>query len=170
MKILNLILVLILVSCNGQNTIKKEKNLEQLTHSFIEFKKSIGKIDTENDVLLMGANSIDTTSYWFDILFDNTRNLYNTEYDMLYEIDGLKVIIFKELDKSILLENIFKKIPYENLNKAKYNATYDLVPFHTELNNKNEVVSIKSKYPLKDIMPFLKKNKVKFSKDFKMES
>lgn len=88
------------------------------------------------------------------------------DYKDLYQIDGLKVIIFKDLDKSQLLENLFKKIPYENLNKAKYNMTYDLVPFHTELNNKNEVLSIKSKYPIKDILPFLRKNKVKFSKDY----
>lgn len=169
MKFLNLILIFLLMSCNGQNIKDKPSNLKRITQSYIDFKKSIGKLDTENDVILMGANSIDNNTYWLDIVFDNSHNLYNMEYENLYQMDGLKIIVFKDLDKSIFLENIFQKIPYENLNKAKYNVSYDLVPFHTELNNKNEIISIKSKYSLKEIMPFLKKNKVDFSKDFKME-
>ncbi|REC41834.1 hypothetical protein [Chryseobacterium pennipullorum] len=166
MKFLNLILLLLLISCKGQSSENKQNNLKRITQSYIDFKKSIRKFDLENDVILVGANSIDKNSYWLDIVFDNSYTLSGMDYKDLYQIDGLKVIIFKDLDKSQLLEKLFDKIPYENLNKAKYSMTYDLVPFHTELNNKNEILSIKSKYPIKDILPFLKKNKVKFSKDY----
>lgn len=166
MRFLNLLLIFLIISCKGQNIEKKQNNLKKITQSYIDFKKSVGKFDMKNDVILIGANSIDTNTYWLDIVFDNSHNLYGMDYKDLYQIDGLKVIIFKDLDKSQLLENIFEKIPYENLNKAKYSMTYDLIPFHTELNNENEVLSIKSKYPIKDILPFFKKNKVKFSKDY----
>lgn len=166
MRVLAIILVFFLMSCKGQSKINEQNNLKTIVQSYIDFKKSLVKFDTNNDIILMGASSIDKDTYWLDIVFDNSRNLYNMDYTELYQIDGLKVIVFKDLDKSQLLENFLEKVPYENFNKAKYNVTYDLVPFHTELNNQNEVLLIKTKYPLKDIMPFLKKNKVKFAKDY----
>lgn len=47
----------LLISCKRQKIEKKQDNLKRIIQSYVDFKKSIGKFDMENDVILIGANS-----------------------------------------------------------------------------------------------------------------
>jgi hypothetical protein len=88
------------------------------------------------------------------------------KYSKVYEINGYKLIVSEDLNKSYLLENIFKELPYENLNLAKMAITYNTTNWHITLNSKNEVVEILPQEKSKEIKNILKNKGIKFSGNY----
>lgn len=164
----NLILILLLILCSCKSSIiNKDENLVKIVKSYLEFRENNGTFNKEKDIIVIGAQNLENGNYWVEIAFDNVNYLYDRKYKNLYTFNGYKIILFEELDKSYLFEKIFKKLPYENLNKAKFSIDYSITPWHILLNKENEIISIQSQYLHDDVFNILQKNEVKFSKDYK---
>ena len=156
------------ISSFGQT--HNQKNLIKIANAFIEFQHdSLKNLNKDNNILIIGAISIDKDSIRVGIGFVPSGLLYDMKYEKLYGLKGFKVIIptqGAELDRSYILKGLFKEIPYENLNKADKHFLYHPKIWSVTLNNNNEVVSVESEYRFKDVVRKLRKNKVKFAKNF----
>lgn len=163
-----LILVFLIISCSTTIFNKKNNTARNIVTSYIEFRNQQKVINPKKNIIIIGAQSDDAKNgnYWIDLCFVNPALLMDFKYSKVYEVNGYKLIVSEDLDKSYLLEKAFKEVPYENLNLAKMAITYNTTNWHITLNNKNEVVEILPQEKSEEIKNILEKKRVKFSKDY----
>ena len=162
-----LLILTLFLGANSFGHTRNEKNITRITKSFIEFQyDSLKSLNTNEYILMMGANSIDKDLMCLSICFVSAYYLKDVKYDKLYEFGGFKLIISDGMDKSYILKRLFKERTYENINKSDYRFLLHPKDWSVTLNNKNEVVPVKSVFRFKDVVRKLKKNKVKLASNF----
>lgn len=162
-------MLIFLSSCKNHIQSQKKSNLYQtIVKAFIEDRNSDTKIDPQENILIIGANTSENidNAYWVDMAFVNPKLLQNFEYKKVYMIDGYKLIIDESLNKSNKLNNSFIETKYENFNLAIVLIEYSLKNWHITFNSNNEIIRISPKNKSKEIKDLLIKKGVKFSKDF----
>ncbi|KMQ67512.1 hypothetical protein ACM39_13835 [Chryseobacterium sp. FH2] len=168
-----LVCIIILAnSCKNNFHAQQKKDVYQsIVRAFIEDRSSQVKIDSKENILILGANNSenDKDSYNIVMSFVNPKLLSGFEYSKVYIIDGYRLIIDESKEsknKSQIFKNSFKETKFENLNQAENIIDYDSKYWLITFNSKNEIIRIspfqKSKY-IKDLL--LKKG-IKFSQDF----
>ncbi|MGE8534659.1 MAG: hypothetical protein ACN6OJ_08745 [Chryseobacterium sp.] len=163
-----LISFVLILSCSTTAFNKENNAARNIVAGYIEFRNQQKVVSPKTNIIIIGAQSDDAKNgnYWIDLCFVNPALLMDFKYSKVYEINGYKLIISEDLDKSYLLENTFKEVPYENLNLAKMAITYNTTNWHITLNSKNEVIEILPQEKSGEIKSLLEKKGVKFSKDY----
>lgn len=163
-----LILFFLTISCNATIFSQENSTAKKIALSYIEFRNKQKIINPKTNIIIIGVQSDDAKNgnYWIDLCFVNPALLMDFKYSKVYEINGYKLIVSKDLNKSYLLENTFKELPYENLNLAKMAITYSTTNWHITLNSKNEVVEILPQEKSKEIKNILKNKGIKFSDNY----
>lgn len=163
-----LLLLTLIISCSSAIFNKEKEPTKEIIISYIEFRNQQKTIDPKTNILIIGAQTAGNKkdNYWIDVCFVNPALLMDFKYSKVYEVNGYKLIISEDLDKSYLLEKSFKEVPYENFNKAKIAITYNTTNWHIILNSRNEVIEILPQEKASTIKSILEKKGVKFSKDY----
>lgn len=166
-----LIFFVLIISCSTAIFNKENNTTRNIVASYIEYRNQQKVVSPKTNIIIIiiiGAQSDDAKNgnYWIDLCFANPALLMDFKYSKVYEINGYKLIISEDLDKSYLLENTFKEVPYENLNLAKMAITYNTTNWHITLNSRNEVVEILPQEKSNEIKSLLEKKSIKFSKDY----
>lgn len=143
-------------------------NLLKISKSYLDYRQIKSKFNEKSDILIVSARDSDSGAYYFFICIDNIYNLVDTRYDNLYKLKNFKLIIGKNSDRISLLSSVFQEIPYEDVNKGKVKFEHETRGWRITLNKDNEVLSIASEFRTKGVIAMLKKNNVKFAKDFKV--
>ena len=153
--------------CVGQS-LPNKKNFTKIAKSYVDFQcDTLKSINKDSVVLIIGANSIDKDSIYFGIYFMPSGLLSDMKYDKVYEFEGFKLLIIDDkMDKSYILKGLFKETAYIKFEKVGVRYLYHPKAWYVTLNKKNEVVSVESDYRFKDVVRKLKKNRVKFAKNF----
>lgn len=167
-KYLLFILLILIISCNVAPSNKENNTIKNIVISFIEFKNRQTRIDAQKNIIIASAqiDEFNKDNYWIDLHFINPELLLNFKYSKVYEIEGYKLIIGEELNKSYLLKNSFKEVPYKNLNKAKFPFTYSTDNLHITLNSKDEIIEISPQEKFGAIKSILEKKGQKFTKNY----
>lgn len=163
------LLIFISTSCNSQDYSKKENRvIPSIIEEYIDFRNKKSTIDNNKNILVIGSSSSDDKNLNLSVYFINPQLLSDFKYSKVYKIKEYKMIIDESLDKSNLLQDIFKKaeIEYENFNLAKFPFTYNLNYWHIILNSKNEIVEILPQEKSEEIKLFLENKGLKFSKNY----
>lgn len=163
-----LIFFVLILSCSTTGFNKDNNTARNIVASYIEFRSQQKAINPKTNIIIIGAqgDNAKNGNYWIDLCFVNPALLLDFKYSKVYEVNGYKLIISEDLDKSYLLEKTFKEIPYENLNLAKMAITYNTTNWHITLNSKNEIIEILPQEKSKEIKNILEKKGVKFSKNY----
>jgi hypothetical protein len=153
---------------NSFGQLCNKENFAKMAKSYIEFQyDTLKSIDKNSAILIIGASSIDKDSIHFGIYFMPSVLLFDMKYDKVYEFEGFKLIIIDDkMDKSYILKGLFKETAYIKFEKVGPGYLYHPKTWYFTLNKKNEVVSVESDYYFKDVVRKLKKNRVKFAKNF----
>lgn len=165
-----LVFFVLIISCNATFFSKENNVAKEIVISYIEFRNQKKIVNPKSNIIIIiiGAQSDDAKNgnYWIDLCFVNPALLMDFKYSKVYEINGYKLIVSEDLDKSYILGKTFKEIPYENLNLAKIAITYNTTNWHITLNSKNEVVEILPQEKSKEIKSILEKKGIRFSKNY----
>lgn len=163
-----LVFFVLIISCNATFFSKENNVAKEIVISYIEFRNQKKIVNPKSNTIIIGAQSDDAKNgnYWIDLCFVNPALLMDFKYSKVYEINGYKLIVSEDLDKSYILGKTFKEIPYENLNLAKIAITYNTTNWHITLNSKNEVVEILPQEKSKEIKSILEKKGIRFSKNY----
>ncbi|MPS73185.1 MAG: hypothetical protein E2590_08550 [Chryseobacterium sp.] len=168
-----LVCIIILAnSCKNHLHSQQRKDVYQtIVRAFIENRNSQIKIDSKENILIVGASDSenDKDSYNIVMSFVNPKLLSGFEYSKVYMIDGYRLIIDESKEsknKSQILKNSFKETKFENFNQAKEIIDYDSRYWLITFNSKNEVIRISPFQKSKEIKDLLLKKGIKFSKDF----
>jgi hypothetical protein len=104
------------------------------------------------------------------ILLTLLRHTWNTQlkYDAIYALGHFKLVIPKHYDSLGRLNKIFKKLPFEDLNKSKtlpkFNYSENFQEGYFLMNSKCEIMQVKGWPPKKEFIQDTKKYKLVFAK------
>lgn len=144
-----------------------KENFLRIANSYLEYSAKRYSLDSNKIVFFFAAGSYKSDSVFLDMTFDSVK--FDYEYLNVYKLKKFRALIFEGGDRyTNILKKIFKQTAYENLNKGKEdgNRSEGFQRWYVNMNNNYEVSTIDAIGPKKEILQFLKKNKVRFSKNF----
>lgn len=146
-----------------------KKTIKNFVESFVEYRMKDSKfIKRTTDVLAVGMlNSEEFKNCKIlTIYFTSVDVLSGYPYGNVFKVKDFKTVIY-ENEFAHNFNGIFKKMPYEVFNLAKYDYNYNPKKWTFVFNNKNEIELIYSFQGDFELIDFLKKKQFKFSKNFK---
>jgi len=161
-----LLITLVFLFTLNKGAIRKQ-DLHNIIKAYIEFISKKRKIDNKNEILavVIKDQTKDEKQYSIDVAFFKREFMEEVNYKNVYIFEGYKLILPDNKCKDI--EDMFKKIKYENFNQKKMVANYDFENWHIVLNKKNEITFL-SPVPLSGCMKSILNNKkLKFSDSYK---
>ncbi|MGU3377167.1 hypothetical protein [Chryseobacterium sp. M5A1_1a] len=168
-----LVCMLILAnSCKNYLHSQQKKDVYQtIVKAFIEDRNSKLKIDSKENILIVGASDSENDKSTYNIVmsFVNPKLLSGFEYNKVYIIDGYRLIIDESKEsknKSQILKNSFKETKFEDLNQAKEIIDYDSRYWLITFNSKKEIIRISPFQKSGEIKNILEKKGIKFSRDY----
>lgn len=162
---LSIILVLISVLSFSQD----KKTIKKFVESFVEYRMKDGKfIKRTTDLLAVGMlpDEIIMNCKLLTIHFTSIDLLSGFPYKNVFKVKDFKTIVY-ENEFAHNFNGIFKKMPYEVFNLAKYDYNYNPRMWNFVFNNKSEIEIIYGFQGDFELIEFLKTKGFKFSKDFK---
>jgi len=146
-----------------------KENFLRISKSYLQYQVKNNNLDSNTIIFVVAANTFKQDSLWFEITFDNINSMVDAKYSNIYKLGNFKLIVDDEFNKSYILKEVFKQTIYEDINKGKRDGVRrdDFHRWFLNMNNKYEVTSIDVTVPIKEVVEVLKKNKVKFSKNFR---
>lgn len=162
---LSIILVLISVLSFSQD----KKTIKKFVESFVEYRMKDGKfIKRTTDLLAVGMlpDEIIMNCKLLTIHFTSINLLSEFPYKNVFKVKDFKTIVY-ENEFAHNFNGIFKKMPYEVFNLAKYEYNYNPRMWNFVFNNKSEIEIIYGFQGDFELIEFLKTKGFKFSKDFK---
>lgn len=151
------------------NFSQDKKTIKNFVESFVEYRMKDGKfIKRTKDVIAVGMLNSEEfkNSKLLSIHFTSIDLLSGYPYKNVFKVKDFKTIVY-ENEFAHNFNGIFKKIPYEVFNLAKYEYNYNPSKWTFVFNNKNEIDLIYSFQGDFELIEFLKTKGFKFSKDFK---
>lgn len=88
------------------------------------------------------------------------------KHDKLYAFEGFKMLIVDEMNKSYILNVLFKETTFTRFEKVGVRYLYHPKDWSVSLNNSNEAVSVESQFRFKEVVRILKKHKAKLAENF----
>ena len=164
---MKLIILMILISFLSFS--QDKKTIKSFVENFVEYRMKDGKfIKRTKDILAVGMlNSEEFKNCKIlTIYFTSVDLLSGYPYKNVFKVKDFKTIVY-ENEFAHNFNGIFKKIPYEVFNLAKYEYYYNPSKWAFVFNNKNEIELIYSFQGDFELIRFLKTKGFKFSKDFK---
>lgn len=149
-----LIIIVLLVSCRSINNIKLKNATKKILTGFTENYLS-QKSENDDRFLCVEFGKSDTSFikesyYQFEVLCKRKQTSSSYKYDKLYQFNDFPVLFYDTVGENIRIKNLFKEIPYQNLNFAKSPGVYDGAPnWVIFFNRKLEIVQV---FPQKDTM------------------
>lgn len=156
-------------SIHGQNIYKD--NFKRITDLYLENVLKKFTLDTNTTVFVISVDSSDDKSFFFGITFSSTKLLVDFKYSDIYTLGSYKLVFTESVYKYPFFINLFKKRPFENLNKGKITPGIIRDDFHRWfflMNDRLEIHQVNGYPPnfnqVKDLVKKLKQHKVVFAK------
>ncbi|WP_028121211.1 hypothetical protein [Epilithonimonas tenax] len=162
---LSILLFLISVLSFSQD----KKTIKNFVESFVEYRMKDGKfIKRTKGILAVGMLNSEEfkNSKLLSIHFTSIDLLSGYPYKSVFKVKDFKTIVY-ENEFAHNFNGIFKRMPYEVFNLAKYEYNYNPKMWNFVFNNKSEIVIIYGFQGNFELIEFLKTKGFKFSKDFK---
>ena len=119
-------------------------------------------------VFVASITNSENGEFFYELTFMDTLFLTNYKYDAIYALGNFKLVIPKGVDTGGRLANIFKKLPFEDLNKSKtlpeFNYSENFQAWYFLMNNRCEIMQVKGMPPKKEFIQDMKKYKLIFAK------
>ncbi|WP_312422001.1 hypothetical protein [Epilithonimonas sp.] len=148
-----------------------KKTIKKFVESFVEYRMKEGKfIKRTTDLLAVGMLPDETimNCKLLTIHFTSIDLLSGFPYKNVFKVKDFKTIVY-ENEFAHNFNGIFKKMPYEIFNLAKYDYNYNPRMWNFVFNNKSEIEIIYGFQGDFELIEFLKTKGFKFSKDFKKD-
>ena len=169
-----IILLLSIVGSGSYCQNVNKDNLRKIVELYLKYAPKKFTLDTSNCVFIMSADSSSHEDlFFFEITVFFTNDMFNIKYSEVYSLGRYKLIVNENSERFGILTDLFKKRPYEDLNKGKPPIpglyTHDFHHWVFLMNNRFEILQVNS-YPPNlrpepSIVKRLKKNKIKFAKN-----
>lgn len=146
-------------------------NFKKITDLYVENILTKFTLDTTTTVFVISVDSSDKKSFFFTITFTSTNFLVNFKYSEIYALGSYKLIFNEGVYKYPFFIKLFKKKPFEILNKGKIIPGLTKDDFHQWnflMNNRFEIHQVNGCPPdfpqVNALVKKLKQHKVVFAK------
>jgi hypothetical protein len=143
-------------------------NFSNIAKAYLEHVTKKYKLDTVSTIFITSITESENGEFFYEITFFDTSFLTNLQYNAIYVLGHFKLVIPKHYDSLGRLTNIFKKLPFEDLNKSKtlpkFNYSENFQQWYFLMNKMCEIMQVNGWPPKKEFIQDTKKYKLIFAK------
>ncbi len=173
-KVYRIIVILIISFSTNKSYCQKacNNNFTNIAKAYLEHATKKYKLDTVSIIFIASITELENGEFFYEITFFDTLFIANYQYDAIYALGHFKLIIPKHGDSLGRLTNIFKKLPFKDLNRSKtlpeFNYSENFQQWYFLMNRKCEIRQFKGNQLNKKNYEAMKKYKLVYEKDIRI--